>query len=97
MTPQDEADPDGIVGGAGAGGYEMPYDYVLVHARSAAARTADVPQVPRVFRVLAVLTNEELVGGPAAALSAGGRTGYWPPPGGPTELTRPRRGGAHRR
>jgi hypothetical protein len=94
VLPQDEADPDGIRGGAVDGGREMPYEYVLVYVRSTAA------QMPRVFRVLGVLTNGELVGGPAAGLFADGRAADWLPParsGRDRRLTRPRGGGGDRR
>jgi hypothetical protein len=75
VTPQDEADPDAICGGeAGDGHREMPYEYVLVYLRSLAA-----PSRPVV--VLGVVTNVELVAGPAA-LFGDGRVAHWSPPHG---------------
>lgn len=76
ITPQDEADPGTISGGdAGDGHSEMPYEYVLVYLRSLAA-PASRPVV-----VLGVVTNGELMAGPAA-LFADGRAAHWSPPSG---------------
>jgi hypothetical protein len=77
ITPQDEADPDGIRGGtADDGRPEMPYEYVLVYLRSAAAH------VPRPVIVLGVVTNLEIVAGSSGAVFGDGRTAHWPPPHG---------------
>jgi hypothetical protein len=76
ITPQDEADPGAISGGdAGDGHSEMPYEYVLVYLRSVAA-PASRPVV-----VLGVVTNGELMAGPAA-LFGDGRAAHWSPPSG---------------
>src|SRR6188768_4439718 len=75
ITPQDEADPGAIAGGdVGDGHSEMPYEYVLVYLRSLAAPSS------RPVVVLGVVTNGELMAGPAA-LFGDDRAAHWSPPG----------------
>ena len=76
ITPQDEADPGAISGGNAGGGHsEMPYEYVW----STSARSLRRRQRPVV--VLGVVTNGELMAGPAA-LFGDGRAAHWSPPSG---------------
>jgi hypothetical protein len=89
VTPQDESDPEAIRGGAADGGYEMPYDFVLVYQRPI------VTQRPRYFLVLGVLTNLELAAGLGSASFGDGRVAQWVTPARPRprRVTRPRGGG----
>jgi hypothetical protein len=88
VAPDDEADPDGIPGCAVDG--EMPFDYVLVYLRPAAART------PRSILVIRVLTNAELVAGLSGGAAVGNGQAHGVPARPPRgrRLTRPRGGGA---